>query len=58
MDQEVQTVRFHLSDLVAQYHQASPVALEDQVIQEHLDLPEIKPQLVWGAVAHMVTHKD
>lgn len=48
MDQEVQTVRFHLSDRVAQYHQASPVALEDHVIQEDLDLPEIKPQLVWG----------
>lgn len=48
MDQEVQTVRFHLSNLVAQYYQASPAVLEDQVIQEGLDLPEIKQQLVWG----------
>lgn len=52
VDRGVQIVQLHLSDLVARYHQSSPVALEDQGTQEGLDLPEIKPQLVWGCGTH------
>lgn len=45
MVQEGQVVQFLLSDQAAQCHLTSPVALEDQVYQEVLDLPEIKSQL-------------
>lgn len=41
--QEVQAVQFLPSDQEAQYHLASPEALEDQVNREDLYLPEIKP---------------
>lgn len=52
MVQEVLFVQFLLSDQAVQCHLTSPVAQEDQLDQEGLDLPERKSQFVLSDKPH------